>query len=58
MEKVKSPASSTDYVQNILNKTTAKQEGTASCTVQKNNWLHPDTDLFSKHHVNEASFGF
>ncbi len=36
-KKVKSPTYNTDYVQNICNKTTPKQEGSASCTVQKNN---------------------
>ncbi len=58
MEKIKSPAYSTDYVQNICNEMAQKQGGTVSCAVWKNNWLHPDTDLFSKHHVKDAGFGF
>ncbi len=48
MEKIKPSASSTHYVQNIYDKTTSKQEGTLSCTVQMNNWLHPDIEHFPR----------
>ncbi len=55
-KKLKPPAYSIDYVQDIHNKTTSKTKADASCTAQKNNWLHPGTDLFSKHH--DKSIGF
>ncbi len=39
-KNIKPSAYSTDYVQKICDKMFSKQEDTASCTVQKNNWLH------------------
>ncbi len=57
MEKIKSPAYSTIYVQNICDETTSKQEGTASFTVNKNNWLHLGTKFFI-HLVKNTGFGF
>ncbi len=58
MEKIIPSAYCTDYIQKICDKTTSKQEGTVSSTVQKNNLLHPDIDLFSKNHDKNISFVF
>ncbi len=57
-KNIKPSAYSTDYVQNICDKTNSIQERTASCTVQKNNWLLPDFNLFSKHHDKNIGFVF
>ncbi len=57
-KKIKPPAYGTDCGNNIHNKTNSKSSATAAQTVQKNNWLHPDTHLFSNYHDKQIGFGF
>ncbi len=54
--KINPPASSFDYVQDICDNDSLSAD--ASQPVQKNNWLHLDTDLFSKHYDKFIGFGF
>ncbi len=47
---------SIDYVQNIFDNINNKQDGNAPLAVQKNNWLHPNMDHFSKHLCRNLDF--
>ncbi len=54
-KKIKTPMYQPDYINQIRNNINSKPKASASWPVHKNNWLHPDTQLFSKHH---NGFGF
>ncbi len=57
-KKLKLSAYSIDYVQNIWDDNNKTQDGYAPLAVQKNNWLHPNTGLFSKYLGKHPDFGF
>ncbi len=57
LKKVKPSAYSSDYAKGICGKN-LKVQAVSSCTVQKNNWLHPDANLFSKYHDKHIGFNF
>ncbi len=56
-QNIKPPGCSTDYVQDICNNNW-NSKASASWPLQKNNWLHLDPNLFSKHHDKRIGFGF
>ncbi len=55
---LKPPTYSIDYVQNICDNNIKKLDDIAPLAVQKVNWFHLDTDLFSKYLERHLDFGF
>ncbi len=55
-KNLKPTQSPVDYVKDIQDNIMANLK--KFDTVQKKNWLHPDTDLFSKDHDKNIDFGF